>query len=74
MKPVKNKNIVWKQDTLKNEILSWWKQFRPMSYTIVDHIENPTVNTVSGWDIRLAKIAAKIARANFNRKSKLVRK
>lgn len=67
MKPVKNKDIVWKQDTLKREILSWWRQFRPVGWTILAHIENPTVNTASQWDKRLCKIAAKLARSNFNR-------
>lgn len=50
MKPVKNIDKVWKQDTLKREILSWWRQFRPVGWTILAHIENPTVNTGNDWN------------------------
>jgi hypothetical protein len=69
-KPINHKIYVHKQGTLSREIRSWWLQFRPVGWTTKQHMENPTVNTVSDSDRRLAKIAAKLMKAQMKRNVK----
>jgi hypothetical protein len=47
-------------------ILRWWKGFRPIGWTIRNHMENPIINTTRGHDGNLAKLAGKIANMNYN--------
>ena len=37
---------------------AWWKNRRPCAYTEADHLANPTINTVSDAEKRLAMAVA----------------
>jgi hypothetical protein len=48
--------------SLENSILKWWSNFRPVSFTEDDHIDNPEVNaTASPEEKALAALAGAIA-------------
>jgi hypothetical protein len=38
--------------------LNWWASLRPVGYTMEDHLKNPTVNTTSYAEERLANAVA----------------
>ena len=38
--------------------LCWWASLRPVGYTMEDHLKNPTVNTTSYAEERLANAVA----------------
>lgn len=49
-------------DQLKNAILAWWAQHRPLSFSLDDHVANPTVNLSSDADKELGRVAGWIAK------------
>lgn len=36
----------------------WWKQHRPVRWTLAEHMQNPTVNTTTPPEARLAAYVA----------------
>jgi hypothetical protein len=41
--------------------LNWWKSFRPINFSLADHIKNPTINLHRHGEESLGRIAAELA-------------
>lgn len=53
---------------IEKEVIKWWKQFRPVGWTELAHIENATVNASNTkQNSNLAKLAAQVALKRYNR-------
>jgi len=63
--PYTIRQLLKERDEMANAILSWWKGHRPISFSVQDHIETPTVNLPLNSDKQLARVAAKIAKQSI---------
>lgn len=46
---------------IENAVLEWWESYRPITYSVKDHMGNPAVNMTRESAHRLAEAAAELA-------------
>jgi hypothetical protein len=51
-----------KRTPLEQAAIRWWRSKKPCVYTLAEHLANPTINTTTDWEKRLAQAAAKAVR------------
>jgi hypothetical protein len=50
--------------------LSWWKWKRPVEWSVAEHLKNPTINTVTDREAKLARECAKVVQLDAYKKRK----
>ena len=48
------------RDAVVDAAMRWWRFRRPMVFSLKDHLENPTINTIDSVERDLANACAKI--------------
>ena len=51
--------------------LNWWRSIRPIGYKLMDHLNNPEVNTTNDAESRLANAVAEYLEAGIRFKEYL---